>query len=109
MYVEIQCTHFFNVGEVDMVEMHIGNLDSYSNEDAKRNLPVISPHGGSISVQHPHGANPRLWFGQDEAIFRSSQRSAGLFMENPRFEQRDLVLVSWSRLLYSVNFDLEWK
>lgn len=73
MYVEIQCTHFFNVGEVDMVEMHIGNLDSYSNEDAKRNLPVISPHGGSISVQHPHGANPRLWFGQDEAIFRSSQ------------------------------------
>lgn len=72
-YVDKYCTHFYNVGEVEMVEMHVDYLYSYSDEDSKRNLPVLGPLGGSVSVRLPHGAKPRIWFGQDEVIYRSSQ------------------------------------
>ena len=43
--------NFYNVGgEVEMVEIHVDNLYSYPDEDAKRNLPVLGPLGGSVSV-----------------------------------------------------------
>ena len=41
--------------------------------DGLRNLPIINPLGGSPSVRLPLGQKPTLTFGQDEAIFRSSQ------------------------------------
>jgi len=34
---------------------------------------MIGQYGGSISVRLPSGSKPKLFFGQDEAIFRSSQ------------------------------------
>jgi len=56
-----------------MVEIQIDDLYMYSDEDNMRKLPVIGNLGGSPSVRLPHGVKPRLIFGQDEAIFRSSQ------------------------------------
>ena len=72
---------------------------------------VIGPLGGSVSVQLPHGARPRIWFGQDEVIYPNSQlnEAAGPLMESPHYKQRDLVLLSLYRLLYRVNLDSEWR
>ena len=39
----------------------------------KGNLPLLPPLGGDLSVRIPVGENPTLWFGQDDAIYRSSQ------------------------------------
>jgi len=33
----------------------------------------IGPYGGNISIRLPIDSKPRLYFGQDEAIYRSSQ------------------------------------
>ena len=71
-YVEKQRIHFYKSEDnVDMVEMHVD--DVYSYEANEGNLPLLPSLGGDLSVRIPVGEKPILWFGQDEAIYRSSQ------------------------------------
>ena len=59
--------------EVEMVEMNVDDLYSYFSMDGQRNLPTLDPFGGYPSARIPTSERPRLKFGQDETIFRSSQ------------------------------------
>ena len=74
-YVEEHLTHFYNDGieEKEMVMLHID--DYYLHDANDTNLPAIKLYGGNTSVRLPPGCKPRSYFGQDEAIFRSSQLS----------------------------------
>ena len=78
-YIADRFTHFYNVNVdgkvVVMVEMHVDTLYSYCANDARRKLIALGPYGGCPSVQKPEGKKCRLTFGQDEAIFRSSQQN----------------------------------
>jgi len=71
-YVEKQRIHFYKSEDnVDMVEMHVDDVYSYKENEG--NLPLLPSLGGDLSVRIPIGEKPILWFGQDEAIYRSSQ------------------------------------
>mgnify|MGYP001372746814 CR=1 FL=1 len=74
-YIEEHSTHFytakFNGVETEMVELHVDVVYSYSNAD--KNSPPLHTLGGNASVRLPEGQKPWLVFGQDEAIYRSSQ------------------------------------
>ena len=54
-----------------MVEIHADDL--YTYETYKGKLPVLPPFGGDLSVRIPSASKPTLVFGQDGAIYRSSQ------------------------------------
>ena len=58
-------------GEKGKLEMHVH--DVYSYETNEGNLPFLPSFGGDLSVRIPTGEQPILVFGQDEAIYRSSQ------------------------------------
>ena len=70
-FVEDNRTHFYKEDEIDMVEIHADEIYKYDNDDV--NLPQIPLFGSNTSVRLPSGQKARLCFGQDEAIFRSSQ------------------------------------
>lgn len=72
-FIEHKCTHFYNDGDIPMVEVHIDNMYRYSDLDDTHLIPPLGILGGSTSVRLPLGTKPRITFGQDEAIFRSSQ------------------------------------
>ena len=74
-YIAENQVHFFTNKEGrEMVEQHVDDVYSYNNEEDKRKkLPDIGEYGGALSVRLPVGARPRIIFGQDEAIYRSSQ------------------------------------
>ena len=55
-----------------MVELHVDTIYKYDDED-ELILPKLGIYGGDIGVRLPPNTKPRLCFGQDEAIFRSSQ------------------------------------
>ena len=78
-YIADKFTHFYNANVdgkvVAMVEMHVDMLYSYCADDETRKLIVLGPYGGCPSVRKPEGKKCRLTFGQDEAIFRSSQQN----------------------------------
>ena len=70
-YIEKHRTHFYRKEDKEMVELHVDDYYAYDNSDAD-NIP-IGDYGGSLSVCLPTGSKPRICFGQDKAIFRSSQ------------------------------------
>ena len=74
-YIEEFRTHFYTEGEErrEMVEIHVDDYYAYDDKDNNENVPNIGPLGDNLSVRLPHGKKARLCFGQDEAIFRSSQ------------------------------------
>jgi hypothetical protein len=55
----------------EWAEVHTDVLYNYGDND--NNLPVLGKFGGNVSVRLKEGMKARLVFGQDEAIFRSSQ------------------------------------
>ena len=59
--------------DIAMVEMHVDVLYSYCANDVTCKLIVLGPYGGCLSVRITEGKKCRLTFGQDEAIFWSSQ------------------------------------
>jgi len=71
-YIDDTCAHFYAdivEGKVTkMLEIHSDQLYTYGPKDVK--IPTL---GGNRSVRLPDGMNTRLVFGQDEAIYRSSQ------------------------------------
>ena len=69
-YIEKHRIHFYMNNDVPMVEAHVDDLYMY---DEDKNLPILGPYGGNTSVRLPEGEKPIITFGQDEAIFRSSQ------------------------------------
>ena len=64
---------FYNDGDIPMVEVHIDNMYRYSDLDDTHLIPPLGILGGSTSVRLPLRTKPRITFGQDKAIFRSSQ------------------------------------
>jgi hypothetical protein len=54
----------------------IRNESLYSYEADKKlpnGIPPLPKYGGNLSIRKPENTKPRVTFGQDEAIFRSSQ------------------------------------
>ena len=68
-----QVHHYVADGK-DMVELHVDAVYGYDEGDTtNKHLPPLRIMGGNRSVRLHHGEKTRLCFGQDEAIFRSSQ------------------------------------
>ena len=74
-YISDQRIHEYKQNGKEMVEIHVDDWFNYNNddEDTKQGLPFIGEFGGSLSVRLPKGEKPRIIFGQDKAIYRSSQ------------------------------------
>ena len=71
-YTEDHRIHFYkDEKDVAMVEMHVDDIYAYNESDC--DLPSLPPFGGNLSVRLKPNQRPRIAFGQDEAIFRSSQ------------------------------------
>ena len=72
-YIENERVYFYTADDgTDMVELHVDNMYQYNDDDLK-NLPILGLYGGNTSVRLPPTKKATLCFGQDEAIFRSSQ------------------------------------
>ena len=56
-----------------MVELHIDDIFEYVEHDGTKYLRLLSTYGGNTSICIPAGKKAMITFGQDEAIFRSSQ------------------------------------
>jgi hypothetical protein len=73
-YLDEKAYHYRNKAGEDMVEVHADWLYQYDETEKLPNgflpLPTL---GGNLSVRKPESVKPRVTFGQDEAIFRSSQ------------------------------------
>jgi hypothetical protein len=73
-YLDEKAYHYRNKAGEEMVEVHADWLYQY---DAAEKLPngilPLPKYGGNLSVRKPESVKPRVTFGQDEAIFRSSQ------------------------------------
>ena len=63
--------YHYTDNDIPMVEVHVDDL--YKYDQIEEGLPVLGPYGGNLSVRKPEGKKPVVTFGQDEAIFRSSQ------------------------------------
>ena len=73
-YVKNEFVHFYTDEEgKQMVEMHVDDIYSYNNTE--ENLPPLPSLGGNLSVRKPKESKAKLVFGQDEAIYRSSQQN----------------------------------
>ena len=73
-YVEKKCIHFYEDEDgKEMVEMHADDL--YTYDDNQNSLPILNSLGGNVSVRKPEATKPVIIFGQDEAIYRSSQQN----------------------------------
>jgi hypothetical protein len=73
-YLDTKAYHFRNEDGEDIVEVHADWLYCYGDDKKLPNgiLP-LPKYGGNLSVRKPENVKPRVPFGQDEAIFRSSQ------------------------------------
>ena len=54
-----------------MVKIHVNDVYIYEINEGK--LPVLPLFGRNLSARIPSASKPTLVFGQDEAIYRSSQ------------------------------------
>ena len=73
-YLDTKAYHYCNKEGEEMVEVHSDWLYSYEEgEKLPEGIPPIPEYGGNLSVRKPLNVKPRVPFGQDEAIFRSSQ------------------------------------
>jgi hypothetical protein len=73
-YLDEKAYHYCNKAGEEMVEVHADWLYSYGEEEKLLNgIPPLPKLGGNLSVRKPQNVKPRIPFGQDEAIFRSSQ------------------------------------
>ena len=70
-YFEEHTTYFYIANKVEMVDLHVDVVYSYTCNES--NLPPLEDLGGSTSVRFPEGTKPWLVFDQDEVIFRNSQ------------------------------------
>jgi hypothetical protein len=73
-YLDKKVYHYHNEAGKDMVEVHADWL--YSYEEVKKlpkGIPPLPKCGGNLSICKPENVKPQVPFGQDEAIFRSSQ------------------------------------
>ena len=71
-YIEKHRVHFYDEKDVKMIELHVDDMYTY-DIDGEKSLPILGPYGGNTSVRISQSVKPILTFGQDEAIFRSSQ------------------------------------
>ena len=71
-YIKKHRMHYYTENSIQMVEVHVDDIYAY-DDDGDKNLPKLGPYGGNTSVRIPEGRKPVITFGQDEAIFRSSQ------------------------------------
>ena len=61
-YIEKHQNHYYKDADGrEMVEIHVDNLYTYNNDD--KNLPVLPPLSGNLSVLPPNGARPRIVLG----------------------------------------------
>jgi hypothetical protein len=73
-YLDEKAYHYHNEAGKDMVEVHADWLYSYEEDEKLPNgIPPLPKYGGNLSVRKPENVKPLVTFGQDEAIFRSSQ------------------------------------
>jgi hypothetical protein len=73
-YLDEKAYHYRNKAGEDMVEVHSDWLYSYEEgEKLPNGILPLPKYGGNLSVRKPESVKPRVPFGQDEAIFRSSQ------------------------------------
>jgi hypothetical protein len=72
-YLDTKSYHYKNKAGEDMVEVHADWLYSYADEKLPNGILPLPKYGGNLSVRRPENVKPRVTFGQDEAIFRSSQ------------------------------------
>ena len=71
-FLHEKLTYFYEDAEgTAMVEVHVDTIYAYDETD--KDLPPLGEFGGNTSVRLEEGVKPRLYFGQDEAIYRSSQ------------------------------------
>ena len=70
-YIDKHRIYHYTDNDIPMVEVHVD--DVYKYDQIEEGLPVLDAYGGSVSVRKPEGKKPVVTFGQDEAIFRSSQ------------------------------------
>jgi hypothetical protein len=70
----------------EFVEIHVDYLYSYGLND--KDLPPLGKFGGNQSVQLPTDQKARLFFGQDEAAYRSSSPNEKCWTINGQFELR---------------------
>lgn len=70
-YIVEECIYFYtNTEGTEIVEQHVDDMYTYNNkENTKQSLPYIGDYGGSLSLRLPEGARPRIFFGQDKAIY----------------------------------------
>ena len=107
-YVEKERIHFYkNEDNLDMVEMHID--DVYKYEDNEGNLLLLGPFGGEgVSVHLPKDSRPVLVFGQDKAIFRSSQLNESCWTVDRETTLRTKVLGVGLMVSAIVSRSLGW-
>jgi hypothetical protein len=73
-YFEEKAYHYHNEAGKDMVAVHADWLYSYEEvEKLPNGIPPLPKYGGNLSVRKPENVKPRVSFGPDEGIFRSSQ------------------------------------
>jgi hypothetical protein len=73
-YLDAKAYHYTTKAGEDMVEVHADWLYQYdAAEKLPNGIPPLPKYGGNLSVRKPESVKPRVTFGQDEAIFRSSQ------------------------------------
>ena len=73
-FIEDKQVHHYVENGTNMVELHVDAVYGYDkNDTTNKHLPPLKPMGGNRSVRLECGGKTRLCFGQDEAIFRSSQ------------------------------------
>ena len=72
-YLDAKMFYYCNKAGEDMVEVHADWIYSYEEERLPNGVPPLLTYGGNLSVRKPENVKARVPFGQDEAIFRSSQ------------------------------------
>jgi hypothetical protein len=73
-YLDKKAYHYCNKAGEDMVEVHADWLYGYEEDEKLPNeIPPLPKYGGNLSIRKPESVKPRVLFGQDQAIFRSSE------------------------------------
>ena len=73
-YLDKKAYHFCNKAGEEMVEVHADWLYNYEeDEKLPHGIPPISEYGGNLSVRKLEKVKHQVPFGEDKAIFRSSQ------------------------------------
>jgi hypothetical protein len=73
-YLDKKAYHYRNKAGEDMVVVHADWLYAYEEDEKLTNrFPPLPKYGGNLSIRKPESVKPQVPFGQDKAIFRSSQ------------------------------------